>query len=464
MEKIKIPSLPLYNTQDYINYSPIQPNSLKAGQTFINKINGNIMYIPYTNRNDINCIFFDKNGDYIGQDGEMRNAVATFLNNNEWDLTNQEITVINPYNIEQKITLNKQNESLKKYGEVMENVIRRLVKEGLYDDYEEDEEELEPFEEYEKDYPNGDFNVSNMTPEQLAKWCRSIGDFLYVYRGLRGLSIMCANTNSIVYSIVSDLYNCSGIEPTHEVDYLFTSREREFIHDYVCIFKIKGTPDGDYYLVYQQDKMGRNTIDLDENKNRINEAFKSNTLRQWFKEHGGVKKRFEEYDDTVPQDGLGDINDNDILYTEEFEDFNSAATKKFNLKRPSNGRRSDWDMKCYFTIYRANDGTCLLVGLDRKTVPTSHTWGGEVTKKYAGRKWRDDKEPHNKNHYVDDKGTYYYSRKGKDFGMYTNRNLQDLKRNNQRIKSRMSDEEWNDYMDKRVKSMRDYVNRHYPKY
>ena len=115
------------------------------------------------------------------------------------------------------------------FTKLMENSIRRILKEGILNDidtYNDEEQELDPFEEYEKDYPNGDFDVSNMTPEKLAKWCQNVGDFLYVYKGLRGLSIMCANTNSIVASIVSDLYNCRGIEPTHEVDYLFYSRKR----------------------------------------------------------------------------------------------------------------------------------------------------------------------------------------------------------------------------------------------
>lgn len=38
-------------------------------------------------------------------------------------------------------------------------------------------------------------------------------------------------------------------------------------------------------------------------------------------------------------------------------------------------------MKCYFTIYRANDGMCLLVGIDRNNIETGVTWGGEVSKK-----------------------------------------------------------------------------------
>ena len=105
------------------------------------------------------------------------------------------------------------------FTKLMENSIRRILKEGILNDIDthndEEEQELEPFEEYEKDYPNSDFDASDMTPEELAKWCQNIGDFLYVYEGPRGLSIRTANTDSIVASIVSDLYNCRSIEPIH---------------------------------------------------------------------------------------------------------------------------------------------------------------------------------------------------------------------------------------------------------
>ena len=357
------------------------------------------MYIPYTDLNQVSCVFFGKDGNYKGSDGGRFAAVATFLNNGNWEFTDEEIKVIKPYNTDEIITLNKQkNKIYELYQQVIENTVKRILKEGILDDFdtytdEDEKEELEPFEEYEKDYPNGDFDVSDMTPDKLAKWCQNVGDFLYVYKGLRGLSIMCANVDNIVASIVSDLYNCRSIEPTHEVDYLFYSREREFIYDYVCIFKVIGTPDGDYYVVYQEDKSRGRHPSIQENKNHINEAFKSNQLRQWFKEHGGVKNRYNDekhsnlIDKRVMQDGLGDVSDDAILYTEEFNDYNEALNKKWQLKRsnPNTRQKSDWDMKAYFTVYQANDGICLLVGLDRSKIKTGSTWGGELTKKTADR-------------------------------------------------------------------------------
>lgn len=140
------------------------------------------------------------------------------------------------------------------YKEVMENVVKRLVKEGFYDD--EEDEEMDPFEEYQKDYPNGDFDVSDMTADRLASWCKNVGDFLYIIKGLRGWSLASATTKAIVAEIVNDLYNCSDIEPTHEMDYLLYSRQREFIYDFVCVFKVIGANGGDYYIVYQQPKSG----------------------------------------------------------------------------------------------------------------------------------------------------------------------------------------------------------------
>ena len=152
------------------------------------------------------------------------------------------------------------------YGKIVESVIRKIIKESLSEDNKEQEEDLTPFEEYQQDYPNDSFDVSNTTPEELAKWCNEVGDFLYIYRGLKGLSIMVANVDEIVHDIVNDLYSCNRIEPTHEVDYLFYSREREFIDQYVCVFKVIGTKDGDYYVVYQEDKWAVNRYSLREAK------------------------------------------------------------------------------------------------------------------------------------------------------------------------------------------------------
>lgn len=194
-----------------------------------------------------------------------------------------------------------------------------------------------------------------------------------------------------------------------------------------------------------------------ESKRHINEAFNSNQLRQWFKSHGGVNKQ-------VGQDGLGDVSNDMIVFSAEFDNFNDASRKLYHLKQSNRGMRSEIDMKAYLTIYQANDGTCLLVGIDRKQMPTSPTWGGERTKKSADRVMNNGWNHKTRStKYADDSDTYYYSRKGKDFGIYDNHKFQGKKQDNQRIKSQMSDDEWNDYMKNRTQGMKDYLNRHYPK-
>lgn len=344
----------------------------------------------------------------------------------------------------------------------------KMAKRGWKPLKENDEyEDLTPFEEYQEGYPNDDFDVSDMSADQLARWCESVGDFLYIYKGLRGWSIMVANTDEIVFDIALDLHNCERIEPTHEVDYLFASRQNEFENDYICVFKVIGTKDGDYYVIYQQEKSGKY---VQESRTRwLNESFNSNELRGWFKLHGGVKNRYDEpeynnlKDKRVFQDGLGDVKDEDIVYLEEFPNYNDAYYKKRSLTKSDSytRQRSDWDMKAHFAIYKANDGSCLLVGLDRNTVPTGITDGGsKVTKKVADRVnsngWNFKTRS---NRYVDDSDTYYYGKKGNYFGLYKNDNYKGLKSDNERIKNDMSDDEWKAYQDKRVKNIRDFRNK-----
>lgn len=338
--------------------------------------------------------------------------------------------VVDPFNTDRRLLLTPngiknvsnvdENFIRRKICKLIEKNIRQVLKEHINGDFGvNDDEDLSPFENYKQDYPNDDFDVSNMTAEKLAKWCQNAGDFLYIYKGLRGLSIKVANTNNIVSDIVNDLYNCDGIEPTHEVDYLFTFREEEFENNYVCVFKIFGTKDGDYYIVYEKDKTIGNSIDLNEDKKYLNENFNSNELRNWFKLHGGVMKTFKNdgYPNmNVRQDALSDVNDNDILYLEEFPSYNEAVNKMRQVKKHDfYGKRSSYDMKCYFTIYRANDGMCLLVGIDRNNIETGITWGGEVSKKVSDRYWRDERGLNATNN------DYRYSKAAQRKGIYNDK-------------------------------------------
>lgn len=267
---LKIPELPIYNTERYGNYSPISPDDFAAGQIYTNDVL--FIYISYLSFNKTaTYMAWDKQGEYVRRDmysSKNIYAIVTFLNNNKFRLLDYDFEVVDPYNSDKKILLTPSgikkikpiNESYlrKKIRKITEDCIKKLVKEGTLNDTEiesdEDKTELSSFDEYKMDYPNDDFDVSDITPKELARWCDNIGDFLFIYKGLRGLKIMAANSSEIVDSIIDDLNKCESIEPSHEVDYLFEKHKKEFVNDYVCIFKIKGSPHGDYYVVYQKDK------------------------------------------------------------------------------------------------------------------------------------------------------------------------------------------------------------------
>ena len=185
----------------------------------------------------------------------------------------------------------------------------------------------------------------------------------------------------------------------------------------------------------------RNII-LESVREVLNEAFKSNRLRDWAKRHGGIKKTFadEGYPNSnVRQDLLGEISDNDITYFEEFPSIRDAEERKYELNtiQTPYGRRSHYDMKSFYTIYWANDGACVVVGIDRDNFDTGIEYGGgEVSKKAVDRTMRDVQSPFpywKTNRYTDDRDTYYYSQKGQDFGLRTNDNYKGKMKDNQNI-------------------------------
>ena len=231
---------------------------------------------------------------------------------------------------------------------------------------------------------------------------------------------------------------------------------------------------GDDYVDENECHYGKSAgkgFDMNETRAYLTEAIKSNELRQWFRMHGGVKNVYNEpeysslVDKRVFQDGLGDVTDEQIVYLQEFNSFNDADDERRRLmKSDYYGTRSDWDMKALFVIYSANDGMFLLVGLDRNKTDIGLTWGGERTKKSADRIRRNGwSMKTGSNRYVDDSDTYYYSRKGRDFGIYDNVLYKGKMKDNERMRGRMSSSEWNDYQDKRVKDMDDYLRKYYHK-
>ena len=151
----------------------------------------------------------------------------------------------------------KKNVNLNKtdFKNITENVIKRLVNEGYLNDEYDDEDELYGFEEYEKGYPNSDFNPNMITKKTLIDFCKNYGDFLYIINGFRGWGVSAANSDEIKYEIISDLYKCSNVEPTHDKDYLLYNHNDWFDGVYVAVMKVIGVPNQeDYYIIYTQDR------------------------------------------------------------------------------------------------------------------------------------------------------------------------------------------------------------------
>lgn len=206
----------------------------------------------------------------------------------------------------------------------------------------------------------------------------------------------------------------------------------------------------------------------------MNEAFRSNTLRDWFKEHGGVKRVHsdDEYnfdklmDKRIRQDALGDISDDDIVYSRECNSIKDAYDLCWDLNHPKDEysrKRMPFNQKAYYTIYQAMDGKCLVVGMDTSKVDTGTLWGGgTASKKLSDRIRNNDWNFKTRStRYADDSDTYYYTGRDRDFGMKTNSDYQSKLGWNNDMRKKMSDDEWKEYQKNRVSDMRDYVDRHY---
>lgn len=244
---------------------------------------------------------------------------------------------------------------------------------------------------------------------------------------------------------------------------------------------------------------------------QLNEGFKSNKMRQFFQQHGGVKRAYthgdfmktpdemrdemdyrwgneenakyaEKYNATkddhfayANQDALGDITDDDIVYMKVFEPEpneklvqrgqrpveNRAQNHAWDLNHPvgRDGRRHYYNNNAHYTVYKANDGACVVVGLDPQRVPIGVTWGGHESKKRADRYWNNGE----KSRYEDDSDTYYYNPQGRarNFGMHTSKNYQGLKHDHQNLRQRMSPEDFDEYIKGRVQDQKDFLDRHY---
>ena len=140
---------------------------------------------------------------------------------------------------------------------VVKNELKKLSLQENYESDDEDEEDNDNFDsfdyymEYENDYPNEDFSPENITINDLIKFCRTSGDFLFIDQGLQGWKLFTASSPKQVYAILSDLSDCS-LSLTHELDYLIWNK-LDFEHYYIAVFNIQ-TYEKNYYIVYEQPK------------------------------------------------------------------------------------------------------------------------------------------------------------------------------------------------------------------
>lgn len=141
----------------------------------------------------------------------------------------------------------------------------------------------------------------------------------------------------------------------------------------------------------------------------LTESIPSKMLSRYFSEHGGVDGRY-------PQDGLGDVTDDQIAYVKRYNTRREATDFLWSIRR--NPKYS----KLFGRVYTANDGTAALVFFDRDKVDTGLNWGGEHFKKSSDRIWRDEHDPNAKNQKND---VYYYGGgdyvPANDFGLRTNK-------------------------------------------
>ena len=133
---------------------------------------------------------------------------------------------------------------------ITENVVKRLIKEGLLLD---EEGEVDGFEDYENGYPNSNFNPS-IDRQELLDFCRNSGDFLFIASFFGRTRINAANSSEIIDEICNDIQNTDILEPTHKYDYLLEKYRNEFEDYYVSVMMINDVDGNKYAIVYMQQK------------------------------------------------------------------------------------------------------------------------------------------------------------------------------------------------------------------
>ena len=208
----------------------------------------------------------------------------------------------------------------------------------------------------------------------------------------------------------------------------------------------------------------------------LSEGFNSKKLRDYFIQHGGIKRLYTQDelgdvpDKRVTQDGLGDVTDEQIVYMEEYPDAKAAQEQAWYMQHPKDRRGRLTPTNTFYTVYKANDGSAIVVGLDKSKFPTDTLWGGEGSKKRVDRvKNNGWSFKSRSNRYNDDSGTYYTGEKSpvKDFGYKTSKDYKNMLSNLEKEKKSSEEQQGKDnYVEWRrraLQGMRDYMQRHYPK-
>ena len=130
---LKIPELPIYNTEKYTNFNPISPDDIKQGQIYTN--DELFIYVTYlSNNKTANYVPWNGDGEYVGIDMSSSDniyAIATFLNNNNFRPLDYDLEVVDPYNTDRRLLLTPNG--IKKIESANENVVKaklgKIIKE-----------------------------------------------------------------------------------------------------------------------------------------------------------------------------------------------------------------------------------------------------------------------------------------------------------------------------------------------
>ena len=194
----------------------------------------------------------------------------------------------------------------------------------------------------------------------------------------------------------------------------------------------------------------KKTIKLNESdlhriiKQVINEAFKSNQLRDWFNNHGGVDKTHGGCD-------LSDINDDDIIYMQEFSNELEASNICWKLNHP----KSKWSdgndpfsQDGLYYLYKAKDGCYAVVGIRRNGSVKLSTDRSEKVRKRSDDRYYGRKQDN----------LYHYGPHGQNFGLNTNDDYRGKLKDKEDLRKLMSPDEFEKYQRKRASYMKKYRN------